>query len=239
MNSKKIIYSNYFLIIIFFILLSSFLINIFAFESGKILDSYWIKDGISINSKYSYLGFISIFFGWLGELTGTIGSIFLARKNKVFLPIVLASIVFSMINQIIIGVFFTFITYIFTFVLVLITFFEWNNSEDKEINKASILIQGLIFISWIVFGFLFYSLILPHSEIKVYNSIDVISSSMSLPCWWLILRKRKIGFIGFIINDSLYVIMFSIVGLYVVAIGFALYVFISLLTLMSYDEIDQ
>ena len=234
MKSKKILDSNYFLLIMFFILLSFLIINIVLFINGKSIDSYWINNGISFDSKYKYLGFISIITGWLSEFLGVFGTILLGKKSKYFLPLILISIIFGITNQIISGVFFTALTYIFTLFLVSITYFKWNNNEDKEIKTISIVIQITIFISWIVFGFLFYSIILPSSSIVLYNSLDVVSSAISILSWWMILNKKKIGFVGFIIGDLLYVIMFSVIGLYVVAMGFALYVVISILSINSY-----
>ena len=137
------------------------------------------------------MGFISIIFGWFGGLLGTVGTVYLVRKNKVFLPMVLIGLLFSMVDQLIVGVFFTFTTYILTFILIIITFIQSDKEEESSIKYVSIIIQSVILISVIIFGLLFYSIILPSSSLTISNSIDVIASSIAIPSWWLILKKER------------------------------------------------
>ena len=85
-----------------------------------------------------------------------------------------------MVDQLIVGVFFTFATYILIFILIIITFIQSDKEEESSIKYVSIIIQIVILISVIIFGLLFYSIILPSSSLTISNSIDVIASSIAI-----------------------------------------------------------
>lgn len=218
------IFKNKHSIIISIILVLSlfYIYNLLTFINGHEIVSIWFDNNLTKNN-YAFLGYISISVGWLGGLLGTVSIILLIDGFKKYWIVTIIGQSLTIIDSLITGIFLTMTSYSILIILLLV------------INKTNLSIKNyLLLIFWIVFtlsgmvGYLIFT-----GEVTMINIIDCFCGGLAIYGWYQITQDNAIGYVLFIINDLLYIVLFAILGLYVVTASFVIYGLINLYCLIK------
>lgn len=235
-KGNKFLNSKWSFAIFLTLLLIISLINIISFELGWIDISLIASDSITHNSKLAWLGILEIMISSIGSMLTISGVILTIRFDKKFIyPLVIGEILI-IIDSMIIGAIFTAFSYFIMIIFAIMNYLKWKNEDDNK-NKMTKTIWSVLIIFlgvYIMFGLFIQVLVLGENNYLGY--FDVINSGIVSISWFILLRKNKLGFIGFLITDILYLILFIDAGLFTAGIGYLIYIFIDSISFISWMD---
>lgn len=224
----------------FFIFVSAILffgiINLifFVLIDGFEIISPWVENDISINN-YSWLGYVEIFIATIGSSLTIAGVVMAIRLNRKYIYLSIPGEVLVIVDAIIIGALFTGLSY---FIMIVISIYNWYTWEKESDNKVHKIRLSLFIISiYVVIGLLIIGLFNYNDAYKnINNYIDVIASGIVVGSWYLILNKKSVGFIGFVLTDVAYIMLFFSVGVWATGSSYIIYLLIDITSYVSWHS---
>ncbi len=189
-----------------------YIYNLVHFINGNAISSPWFVEGIQFSNN-NFIGFTSITLGFLGGLLGTLSIIYLIFEYKWYWIMTITGQLLTIIDSIITGIFLTAISYSSLIILLVII-----NNYKFDIKEWMLY---LIWSLFIIIGLSMYQII--YSDINIINVIDCFCAGLSIYGWFHIVNRNSRGYVLFIINDILYITIFLMIGLPVVASSFVIY----------------
>lgn len=241
--ANNFINSNYsFLLPLLLFLIGIFNLLHFGLWNGEILTP-WTESGNSTLNSNAWIGWLGLSLSTVGGSLMVLSDIYIIRYDRKFIvPMIIGSIC-TIMNGIIAGWSFTAISYFIMMIAGVWSWFKWGNESD-ETNKMTtklwiFVLIGLI--TYILIGLILVVTLLQSLYIGGLSSFwswsDVISSGVVLACYFVMLRKSKYGFLGFLITDLIYLIGFSSIGFWTDGAMYGVYlIFVDFPALLSWWE---
>lgn len=225
--------SNYaYLLLLLLLIIGVLNLLNFGFGSGSVSNPWFDEGTITINSKHAWLGWTEILISTFGGVTIVLSDILIIRFDKRFiLPLIIGSTL-TIIDAVLVGYTFTAISYVFMMIVGIYSYFQWNKDEDEtnKMNKDLWLFAALLFFVYSAFGLLLVqtegvNIGYPDGLTSVWSWSDVIGSGVVLTSYFLMLKKSKYGFFGFVASDIVYILAYGYAGLWVSSGMYAIYFF--------------
>ncbi len=184
-----------------------------------------------------WIGYGEITIGTLGSLLTITGVILTIRFDKRFIIPLVVGESLVILDAFILGAYFTCFSYALMIISALYNYIQWNKEGDDMAPKMDLvnwIIVGVFLVIYIGIGFgaIFGTNLYDQTEFSSYN--DIFSSGIVVACWYMVLRKSKWGFIGFVITDITYLILFASAGVWVAGSSYIVYIFIDSTSFISW-----
>lgn len=189
-----------------------YIYNLIHFINHNPIASPWFDGGIRFGSD-SMWGFLSITLGFFGGLLGTVSIVYLIFEYKWYWIMTIVGQTLTIFDSLLTGVFLTAISYSSLITLLIIL-------NNTKINIR----EWVLYLVWSLFILMGLSIYwsLFHN-ITLINFVDCFCAGLSIYGWFHIANRNSRGYILFIFNDLLYIMIFLTIGLPVVAASFIIY----------------
>lgn len=241
-EGKKFLQSKWSLFFFLGSIICLSIMNLSLFGMGQSgISTIFTNNIIEVNSDNSWIGWVEITISSFGSFFTILGVILTIRFDKRFIfPLVLGETLI-ICDAIMIGYIFTAISYTLMLCAAFYSYFMWNKEKgtDSKVTFFMWVIIGLFFITYLGFGMTIgYETSIYRDEFGNINQYsmwtDIACSGIVVSSWFLLLRKSKWGFLGFLITDILYIILYAQVPLWPTVGSYAVYIFIDGISFISW-----
>ncbi len=215
--------------------------SIFASDGVRGFAVYipWVGGDVTVGSEWAWLAWFEIIIASLGSSLTIFGVVLTIRMDKRFVFPLVAGELLVIIDAIIVGYVFTALSYVLMVSAGVWSWFQWNKVDEDDSNQMSIkhwIFVGTALLAYILLG---ASILAAFPELLsytneetgkhltsiqyVFNWADVICSGVVAASWFILLRKNKWGFLGFVVTDLIYIIMFFAVQVWATATSYIIY----------------
>ncbi len=237
-KSSNFLNSNYSIIfflggIIFFSYINFLL---FGFKEGFSIETRWWGN-LSSSDNNAWIGWIEMIIATIGSTLTIWGVILTIRFNKNFIYPLAIGEIFVIIDALLIGAIMTCFSYLLMLISAFYNFIYWKKIDKDNENKMnsyywifvfSFLIGYIILFSLINFKSGFYEI----DEFNNWN--DIVSSGIVVISWFILLRKSKWGFLGFLLTDITYMTMYFSAHLFSIGSSYIVYLFIDITSFLAW-----
>ncbi|BDU67363.1 MAG: hypothetical protein TYPL_0160 [Candidatus Tyloplasma litorale] len=212
------------------------IINYFLFAFNSDFEINTLFGNIVRSSSNAWIGWFEITISTIGSLLTISGVILTIRFDKKFIWPLLIGEVLIIIDAIILGAFLTSFSYFLMIISAIYNYYKWNTEFDNQ-NKMN-LTNWIIVVIFILFYIGFFTTIMFSFSDYDYKVLadwnDIISSGIVVASWYIILRKSKWGFLGFLITDITYLLYFFTSGVWASGSSYIVYLFIDSTSFISW-----
>lgn len=208
---------------------------IFGINDFTIDTAWW--GSVRSTDVDAWVGYGEITIGTLGSLLTISGVILTIRFDKRFITPLLIGESLVILDAFILGAYFTCFSYALMMISAFYNYLQWNKEGDDtspQMDLINWIIVGVFLVIYIGIGLgaIFGTNLYDQNDFMSYN--DIISSGIVVACWYMVLRKSKWGFVGFVITDITYLILFASAGVWVAGSSYIVYMFIDSTSFISW-----
>ncbi len=247
-TSADIIKSGKFLAMTCALVLGVYIYQMIGIGMGNVsLKTSWILSGDKGAYWFEYMRQT---IQSIGSLAILIGITLIGREKKSFGPFNLAGNMLIMINGIITGLWFEAVVRFVMFTLYVFQFKNWDRRDKQgvEIGRANKKEWfGFITITLVFLAFALMFIFTPVSEEKKIAHIlgmdlsaapfDAIQGGLNIVGVWLIARRKTEGQFAFVISNMSALVMFMIVGQWVMVASTFTFLVVSFVAWLKWDTI--
>lgn len=232
------------------------ILNYIAFGTFDNVEVYspWVSNGsgayggVLSTDEMAWVGWTAITISTLGGVISIFGTLLIIRFDRRYLAPILIGQTLVIIDAIIAGYLFTGMSYLVMVTTSVINWFQWTKDNDDDhssmMNMLWWAIIGAVVVIYVLIG---TTVLLAFSgdwsdETLWFNWIDVTCSGVVIGAWFIMLRKDKWAFAGFLPTDMLYLISYFAMGYWATGISYFIYLFSDSASMTSWiakDWIDE
>lgn len=225
------------------------LVNLVTYGLGTNTISFIWGGSVSVDSAFGWVGWIEVSLSSVASALTIFGVILLIRLDKKFIIPTLIGEAFIFINAILVGYLFTALSYFLMIPAAIYSYIQWDKVDEDNSNQMTRntwLFTAAMFAFYIFVGATMIMTI--NYELGGYDILDqtdwtawleLISSAVVTCAWFVMLRKNKWGFLGFVITDITYVSLYLAAGEWATTSSYLVYMVIDTTSLLSWWTKDE